>query len=292
MTRCVLTGFDGSPQSEAAARWAAEEAVRRGADLRILHAWPWLNTEYAEGSLAGDLRPAALRALADTAERIRRAHPGLSIETAEVGDDPADALVAAAKGQELLVLGSRGLGGFAGLLVGSVGLAVAARVGIPLVLVRADGSTAPRGKGPAHREIVVGVDARHPSDAVLDFAFTEAARRRVRLRAAHGWDLVPAWTAAGWVPPQVDAATQEATERAVLAGALAAARAAHPDVEVIAETRLGGAARAVVDCATGADLVVVGRHDHRHHPLGMRLGPVAHAALHHSPAPVAVVPHP
>ncbi|WP_354638281.1 universal stress protein [Kitasatospora camelliae] len=296
----VLTGIDGSPQSAAAARWAAGEAVRRGTGLLILHAWPWLGTEFAEGTPAGDLRPAALRALADTAEEIRRAHPGLSVETMVVGEDPADALLAAAEKQDLLVLGSRGLGGFAGLLVGSVGLAVAARVSVPLVLVRADGTDGTdrtdgtdghQDGSPGGREVVVGVDGHHASGAVLDFAFAEAARRGARLRAVHGWDLMPVWTATGWVPAQVDITAQEAAEQAVLAEALADARAAHPDVEVIAETRLGGSARAVVAASAGADLVVVGRHD-RHHPLGMRLGPVAHAVIHHSAAPVAVVPHP
>ncbi|MET8630613.1 universal stress protein [Kitasatospora sp. NPDC004669] len=290
MTRSVLTGIDGSPQSEAAVHWAAEEAVRRGVGLRIVHAWPWLSTEYADGSLARDLRPAALEALTDTAERTRRAYPGLAVETTVVGDDPADALIAAGKDQELLVLGSRGLGGFSGLLVGSVGLAVAARATVPLVLVRADGPTEPPSHVPARREVVVGVDGHHASDAVLHFAFAEAARRGARLRAVHGWDPVPAWAAAGWVPPQIDVAAAEAGERVVLAEALAAARVAHPEVEVTAETRIGGATNALLASAAGADLVVVGRRDHRH-PLGMRLGPVAHAAIHHSPAPVAVVPH-
>ncbi|MBO1413141.1 universal stress protein [Streptomyces sp. FH025] len=291
MTSHVLTGTDGSARSEAAALWAAEEAVRRGVGLRILHAWPWLSADYAEGSVAGDLRPAALAALAGTAERIRHAHPGLSVETAVVGNDPVDALVAEAEGAELLVLGSRGLGGFAGLLVGSVGLAVAARVATPLVMVRADANDTPQADAPDRRDVVVGVDARHPADAVLDFAFAEAARRRVRLRAVHGWDVIPAWSAAGWVPPQVDATTQEASEQAALDEALAQARAAHPDVEVVATTRLGGAANAVVTAAADACLVVVGRRDPRHHPLGRWLGPVAHAALHHAAAPVAVVPH-
>ncbi|GAA2740914.1 universal stress protein [Kitasatospora cinereorecta] len=291
MTRAVLTGIDGSPQSEAAVRWAAEEAVRRGAVLRILHAWPWLSPGDVEGLPAGGLRPAALRALADAAEEIRRAHPGLSVETAAVGDDPADALVAAGKDQELIVLGSRGLGGFAGLLAGSVGLAVAARATVPVVLVRADGTAGPGSDGPARREIVVGVDGHHAADAVLDFAFTEAARRGARVRAVHGWDLVPVWTAPGWVPPQVDLAVQDGSEQAALAKALTTARAAHPNVEVIAETRIGGAANAVVAASAGAELVVVGRRDRLHHPLGIRLGPVTHAVIHHSAAPAVVVPH-
>ena len=137
MTNTVVTGIDGSPESEAAAFWAAEEAVRRGASLQVLHAWPWLTPEDSESARTSGLRPAALDALTGVADRIRQAHPGLPVAAVTVGDDPVDGLLAAAKGQELLVFGSRGLGGFAGLLVGSVGLAVAARTEVPLVLVRA-----------------------------------------------------------------------------------------------------------------------------------------------------------
>ncbi|MCU7820771.1 universal stress protein [Kitasatospora sp. DSM 101779] len=290
MTNTVLTGIDGSPQSEAAALWAAEEAERRGAALEVLHVRPWLAPEDTGRARHEDLRPAALAALAELADRIRQLHPELPVEARTVGADPVDGLVAAAKGKDVVVLGSRGLGGFAGLLVGSVGLAVAARVEVPLVLVRADGGTSDSGRG-ARREVLVGVDADRPADAVLEFAFAEAARRGARLRAVHAWDLVPVWAAAGWVPPQVDLARQEPAEQAALAAALAPARAAHPEVEVVAETRIGGAAAALVGASAGAELVVLGRRDNRLR-LGMRLGPVLHAVVHHATAPVAVVPHP
>jgi nucleotide-binding universal stress UspA family protein len=300
MTRHVLAGFDGTPQSEAAAFWAAEEATRRGAALRILHVWPWLSADGADGSRPGDLRPVALRALSDLARRIGLAHPDLIVETVLIGDDPSDGLVDAARGHELLVLGSRGLSGFAGLLVGSVGLAVAARTEVPVAVVRAarpaeaavDAVDAVAAVGERDLpEVVVGLDLRDPADAVLDFAFTEAALRGARLRVVHGWDLLPAWSATGWMPPLVDAAEQQRAEAAVLADTLAPWRAKYPGTEVVEEVRLGGAAPAVLACATAADLVVVGRRD-RPLGLGPRLGAVAHAVLHHAPAAVAVVPHP
>ncbi|MFI6847774.1 universal stress protein [Kitasatospora sp. NPDC050467] len=293
MTRHVLTGLDGSPSSESAASWAAGEAQRRGAPLRLLHAWPWLSPQNAKDTSdfrPGDLRPAALRALSECAEHIRLDHPGLVIETAVIGDDPVDALVKAAEGQELLVLGSRGLGGFAGLLTGSVALAVAARVNTPTVLVRADRPSSPQPGTVSRGEVVVGVDTGQADGAVLAFAFAEAARRGARLRAVHGWDPVPLWAATSWVPPRSEIAAREAAVKRLLTESPAAGRAAHPDVPLVVEVRHGSAARAVVAAGEGADLVIVGRHD-RHHPLGMRLGPVAHAVLHHAAAPVAVIPH-
>jgi len=286
-TRQVLVGVDGSAESEAAADWAAREARRRGAVLRIVHVWPWLTEQEPDTGRPDNPRPTAMRALGETADRLRRDHLGLVVETEVISDDPADGLVRAAEGRELLVLGSRGIGGFAGLLVGSVGLAVAARSAVPVVLVR-PGGPAPEG---ADREVVVGLDARHPADAVLDFAFTEAALRGARLRAVHCWESVPAWSYGGWAPVQVDVVEQRAAEAALVTAALAARREKHPEVEVVETVRLGGAAWALVDASDEAELVVVGRRERRHE-IGLRLGPVAHGVIHHAKAPVAVVPHP
>ncbi|MFJ1706645.1 universal stress protein [Kitasatospora sp. NPDC088346] len=293
MTKHVLVGIDGSAHSEAAALWAAREAVRRSVPLRLLHARPWLGPQDAEDTgdpRPRDLRPAALQMLAGITERIRREHPALVVDTTVIGDDPVDALVKAAERQELVVLGSRGLGGFAGLLAGSVPLAVAARVGTPMVLVRADRQTSSHDGTTNPGEIVVGVDPRQPPGAVLAFAFAEATRRGAHLRAVHGWDPVPLWAAASWIPPRSEIEARETALRRQLAETLAAARTAYPEVPVVTEIRRGSSAHAVVAAGERAELVVVGRHD-RHHSLGMRLGPVAHAVLHHCAAPVAVVPH-
>ncbi|GAA4879363.1 universal stress protein [Kitasatospora terrestris] len=290
MSRHILAGVDGTPQSEAAAFWAAEEAERRGTALLIVHVWPWLGTGDVDAFWPGDLRPAALRALTDIERRIRDARPGLAVETALVGDDPADGLVSVARGHELLVLGSRGLSGFAGLLVGSVGLSVAARADVPVVMVRAAKPAGAEEAGHGEPEVVVGLDLRHPAEEVLDLAFEEAELRGARLRAVHGWDLVPAWSATGWMAPQVDTAEQEASRKAALAEALAPWRAKYPDTAVVEEVRLGGAAQAVLTHSAGAALVVVGRRD-RPLGLGARLGSVAHAVLHHAQAAVAVVSH-
>ncbi|WP_327673896.1 universal stress protein [Kitasatospora sp. NBC_00458] len=309
MTPPVLAGVDGSPESTAAAHWAAEEALRRGAPLRLVHAWPWLTDGRASFADPDDLPVAAQRMLAGTADEVRERHPGVHVHTDVVLDAAVDGLVAAAEGAGLLVVGSRGLGGFAGLLVGSVSMAVAARAAAPVVVVRAAG---PSGTGTAAAaaahpgtgtgtgagegagagavsEVVVGVDAGAPSDAVLAFAFREAGLRGARVRAVHGWDLPPAFAVVGFLPSGTEMAQLQAGEQKALAAALAAHRERHPETEVVEQVRLG-AARTLVEESAGAGLVVVGRR-RRPHDFGPRLGRVAHAVLHHAHAPVAVVPH-
>ncbi|MBP0452612.1 universal stress protein [Kitasatospora sp. RG8] len=288
MTPPVLVGVDGSSESTAAAHWAAEEAVRRGAPLRLVHAWPWL-TDGRSAFVEEDSPPAvARRMLDDTAAAVRDRHPGLSVNTDVILDAAVDGLVGAAGNAGLLVLGSRGLGGFAELLVGSVSMATAARSAAPVVLVRPVRERPERAPGESG-EVLVGIDTQDPDDSVLAFAFREAGLRGARLRAVHGWDLPPAFATVGFIPSQADLGEIEALEAKGLALALAGWRERHPETEVVEEVRLG-AARALVEASATADLVVVGRR-RRPHDLGARIGRVAHAVIHHAYAPVAVVPH-
>ncbi|MFD7578937.1 universal stress protein [Kitasatospora sp. NPDC059817] len=288
MTPSVLAGVDGSPESTTAALWAADEAVLRGTPLRLVHAWPWLTDGVATFAEPDDLPAAAQRVLASAADAIRERHPDLAVHTDAVLDAPVDGLVAAAADAALLVLGSRGLGGFTGLLLGSVGMAAAARSTVPVVVVREPG--APDGAGDGVPEVLVGVDAHAPEEEVLAFAFQEAALRGARVRAVHGWDLPPVFGYAGGAVPPTEIAQLEALEAKLLSLALAGQRERHPDTAVIEDVRLG-AARGLVEASTGAALLVVGRR-HRSLDFGPRLGRVAHAALHHAQSPVAVIPHP
>ncbi|GHF66533.1 universal stress protein [Kitasatospora xanthocidica] len=287
LTPTVLAGIDGSPQSTAAAHWAAEEAVRTGAALRLVHAWPWLTDGVSSFAEPDDLPDVVQRTLTEAAEDLRGRYPDLAVRTDAVLDAPVDGLVAAAGDAELLVLGSRGLGGFTGLLLGSVSMAVAGRSEVPVVVVREAGEAREAADGTA--EVVVGVDGHAPEEEVLAFAFREAALRGVRVRAVHGWDLPPLFGYAGGAVPAAEIAQLEALEAKLLSLALAGPRERHPDVAVVEDVRLG-AARGLVEASTGAALVVVGR---RHRPVdfGPRLGRIAHAVLHHAEAPVAVVPH-
>ncbi|MFB7469815.1 universal stress protein [Kitasatospora sp. NPDC056184] len=293
MSSYVLAGVDGSAESTAAARWAAAEAVRRGLALRLVHARTWLDDIHGDPGQPADVRALTSRMLSDTRQAVLDAHPGLEVGAELIGDTDAveplaATLASAASGAELLVLGSRGLGGFAGLLVGSVGLAVAGRCEVPAVFVRA--GEAERPGRPDRPEVVVGVDTREPSREVVEFAFREAARRGTVLRAVHGWEPPAVWGYAGGVSPLTEAEQFRVIERELLSVALADWREKFPEVEVVEDTRIGTGSSALVEASADACLVVVGRRRRPHH-AGLRLGPVAHAVLHHSQAPVVIVPH-
>ncbi|MDY0812554.1 universal stress protein [Kitasatospora purpeofusca] len=289
MSAYILAGIDGSAESTAAAQWAADEAVRRNLALRLVHAWTWQDDVHADPGQPADVRALAERMLADAAQQVRSAHPGLEVHTGLLaGHEPAASLLAAAADSELLAVGSLGLGGFEGLLVGSVGLDAAARCDVPVALVRAARSRQPGARGSA--EVVLGLDTRAPAGEVVDFAFQEAAARGAVLRAVHGWTPPAVWGYAGWVAPAVETEQFRTIEAELLSQALSVWRDKYPQVVVIEDSRIGGGAGAVVEASGDAALVVVGRR-RRRHPVGLRLGPVTHAVIHHAQAPVVVVPH-
>ncbi|MGW2256137.1 universal stress protein [Kitasatospora sp. NPDC001660] len=267
----VTVGVDGSSASLRAADLAAEEALLRGRELRVVHALPLM-----PHLLAGrDTRPRCGErgALAEVRHTLAVRHPELPVRAEEVHDVATAALVAAGEEAELLVLAARGDGGFPGLRVGATALHVAARAGCPVVIT-------PVSEDPAPRDlVVVAVDARRPAEAALDFAFDLARRHGLALRALHAW-------------PPAEAGRPEhlrQAERSRLAAALAPWRAAHPEVPLIEDGEPGGAGQVLVEASAKARFLVLGRQ--RCTPVG-RLGPVAHAVLHHAECAVAVVPEP
>ncbi|MFD5325959.1 universal stress protein [Streptomyces sp. NPDC127092] len=274
MTQGIVVGVDGTDQAYAAAEWAANEAVLRGTGVHLVHArepWPDPDESWAE------------ELLTRTAGRLRDACPGLPVTTRVLASGPVPGLVAAADTGDLLVLGSRALGSVAGYLVGSVGLSVAGAVGRPVVLVRTLGTAFPRGR------VTVGVDAEEPADAVLEFAFEEAARRSTGVNAVYAQQL-PLYGALGpAMVPDVRPAVAPGIERS-LDEILEPWREKHPDVPAAARVVVGSAGVELVEASDDAGLVVVGRRT-RGSTLGAHIGSVTHSVLHHSRAPVAVVPH-
>ncbi|WP_413098617.1 universal stress protein [Streptomyces sp. Inha503] len=294
MPRTVTVGLDGSPESLAAADWAAREAQRRELPLRIVHALDWHSFTYAPLTGVESLARWAERLPGDTAARLRHDHPGLRIVHEQVAREPVPSLLAAAGNAELLVLGSRGLSRVTGVLVGSVALSIVARAEPPVVLVPTGGAgRGDRRTGPAataapalvRRDVVLGLDLRRPAAPVLEFAFDAAARRATALRVIHGWS--PPSTSGHPVPFGTGASAQVANE---LTDVLRPWRAKFPGVEVSEQTVVGSPAGHLVDASAYAALVVVGRFTHGPRP-GPRIGPVTHAVLHHSTAPVAVIAH-
>lgn len=300
MSRTITVGLDGSLESRAAAEWAAREAELRGMPLRLVHVWEPVPEPIVE---AAHLAPEKQRRWSeriprDVAERLRSRHPGVEVIVEPIPGGPMDVLPEVAKDTELLVLGSRGLSGLGGFLVGSVGMYVIARTETPVVLVRAGEWAADEYRkespgtspgGAAYRPVVLGLDTDNPDDTVIAFAFEEAARRGAALEVVHAWTLPVyyAYALPGDPALGVERGGQAAAD---LSKVLRPWRAKYPDVEVIEASSSGSPANCVIDAARKASLVVVGRRIRRG-PFGAHLGPVTHAVLHHATAPVAVVAH-
>lgn len=300
MSRTVTVGLDGSPESQAAAEWAARESNLRGLPLKIVNVWEPVPEPMAQAPLLGaeTQQHWTERIPREAADGIRLRHPGLDVTVEQPPGRPGEVLSEMAKDTELLVLGSRGLSGLGGFLVGSVGLAVVGHAERPVVLVRAgeqaadehmpDPAGIPSASAP-YRPVVLGLDIESPDDSVIEFAFEAAVLRATSLRVVHGWNVPPYFAYGMSVDPEFDAhlAKQDA---ASLAEVLRAWRRKFPAVEVVEESRSGKPASHLVAASHEASLVVVGRRIRRS-PIGARIGPVAHAVLHHATAPVAVVPH-
>ncbi|MFI9152452.1 universal stress protein [Streptomyces sp. NPDC053367] len=293
MSRPVTVGLDGSRESLAAAEWAAREAELRELPLRLVNVWTPVPERVVQAPLLGPetLRHWSERIPRDAAGALRRRHPGLEVSIEQLVGRPGETLAAASKECELLVLGSRGLSGIGGFLVGSVAQAVVARAEVPVVLVRAGQDTAdePGTAATGARPVVLGLDADSPHDAVIGFAFEEAARRATGLRVVHGWSLPPYYPYGLANDPGMFAELGRQDAVAV-AGVVEPWKQKFPQVEVTEESRGGSAAIHLVDASRDASLVVVGRRIRRN-PFGIHIGSVTHAVLHHASAPVAVVAH-
>jgi nucleotide-binding universal stress UspA family protein len=287
MQPVVTVGLDGSPESLAAARWAADEAERRKLTLRLLHAWPLLAPEPTRVPSEVDQNYWAKRLVRTARSELQARHPGLSIVGNLVADDAENALLRAATESEMIVLGSRGLAPVESYFLGDVSMPVVARAERPVVLVR---SETPEGAPPAPASrVVVALKLHGSPDDLLDFAFHTAAARSAPLRAVHGRS-VPLHARVPWgVDHDI---TEEITRDAQmqLSKALHPWCEKYPQVDVTDGVRLESPAKVVVRAAEGAALLVVGRRKHRPGPVP-HLGPVAQAAIHHGHCPVAVVPH-
>ncbi|WP_199547252.1 universal stress protein [Streptomyces sp. N35] len=301
MPRTITVGLDGSPESQAAAEWAARESALRQLPLKVVHVWQPAPAPIAQAPLLGreTQQHWSERIPREAAEGLRLRHPGIEVTTQQVSGRPGEILLGLpARDTELLVLGSRGLSGIGGYLVGSVGSAVVARTTLPVVLVRAgeqatdehemDPAGIPSAAGP-FKPVVLGLDTEHPDDSVIGFAFDAALRRQTSLRVLHGWNP-PSYYAYGLTADLEFHAELARHHAAAMADVLRPWRKKFPTIEVVEESRFGQAAIPLVDASREASLVVVGRRIRRN-PLGAHIGPVTHAVLHHATAPVAVIAH-
>ncbi|MBK3644557.1 universal stress protein [Streptomyces sp. MBT33] len=289
----VVAAVDGSDDSLRALDWALDAARERGAPLRVVHVRQYAAWAQPDVLVAGPPDPGDDPVLARARNRLEnRAHPP-GIEYVGLDGAPGAVLPGLGATARLLVLGSRGRGGFAGLLLGSNGMAAARDAECPVVVVPRPGrevhGDAPVEPGP---RVVVGLQVDAPDDAALSFAFTEAALRGARLQvvAAYAWPVRSWAVPAELAPEMIDQEAVENETWTLAEGFLAPHRKNHPDVRADAFALPGGAAGLLVAASREAELVVVGRHRRRLLAPARMLGSVTHAVLLHAASPVAVVP--
>ncbi|MFF4577834.1 universal stress protein [Streptomyces sp. NPDC001389] len=301
----VIAAVDGSDHSLRALEWARLAALRHGAGLMVAHVLPDVSQLYAgrRSSLRDPNEPEEyadpvgdrLRALLESGPQYP-AH--VRYEALEGSVPEALRVVGAENAPLMLVMGSRGHGGFASLMLGSSSRAVAGSARCPVVVVPHEDRAVEDPWGASAGRVVLGLHAAETPEDVLRFAFAEAAARGTTVQVVSAYAVPPGPTTLvdapfEVVPPEglADGGDGVPAEREMLRAQterLAPLRARHPDVPVEQAVVPGDAAGRLVEASRSAALVVVGRHHPRRRSLLM--GSVAHAVLHHAHGPVAVVP--
>ncbi|MBO0850262.1 MAG: universal stress protein [Pseudonocardia sp.] len=288
--RPVVVGIDGSPAAAGAVRWAAREAHRRGASVRLVEAYAWSDMPLEVELASRDYREMLLRSMhdhVDAAEAAAQAAaPGIRVEKDIVAGYPPRVLRTESERAALLVVGGRGVGGVLGLLVGSVAVSMAARAACPVVVVPdTEVQDTENEPAPADAPVVVGVDGSSHSEAAVAFAYEAASLRGAPLVAVHAWSDLPIHPE---MAPMMDWDAIEAGAREVLAERLAGWAEKFPDVDVRQVVVQDRPAHALLEQAARARLLVVGSRG-RGRFTALLLGSVSHAVLHRARCPVAVV---
>ncbi|MFI8089511.1 universal stress protein [Streptomyces sp. NPDC086080] len=288
MAGLVIVGVDGSASSLAAVEAAAREARARKAALKVVHAflWPAMHVPLGPSPLGppgGGIQNSVERLVAEAVERARAAAPEVEVSDAVVAGEPLTVLEAQSRAAELVVVGSRGMGGFVGLMVGSTAVHLAAHAHCPVLVVREEA----RPDGP----VVVGVDGSPAGDRAVEFAFEAAELYGTTLVALHAWTTWNAPLPAPQDPSEPYANPAEALgqeEERLLSEALAGHQERHPDVTVEHKLVHGPTREALIEASRDARLMVAGARG-RGGFAGLLLGSVSQALLHHAHCPVAVV---
>ncbi|MFG1947100.1 universal stress protein [Nonomuraea sp. NPDC048826] len=269
MTRQIVVAVDGSAPASAAVEWATADARRKGLGLRIVHVCE--QGQHGAEQCADILEVAA--------DRARALGGGIEVTTELLAGGVAETLLAESVKADSLVIGSRGLGGFKGLVLGSVGMAVAGHADGPVVVVR----------GPAaetHERVVVGYDGSPHADAAMEYAIDQARRRDAALHVVYGWTM-PAFSPYAVAYDSLIEGVMQEEERAAR-DRLTPWRERHPDVWITEAHACEHPVAALIEASKRADLVVVGSRG-RGGLASAVLGSVSHGVLHHVTCPVAVV---
>jgi nucleotide-binding universal stress UspA family protein len=262
----------------------------RGAPLRLLFAYGWGGGGRSHVAAARDqdvFVPWARDCLREAAAQAQDESPGIDVTTEMVTGQPVDLLTQRSPDVELVVLGSRGLGGLSGLLLGSVAVGVVSHARCPVVVVRGDSIEHPlqqRDHDPA-APVVVGLDGSPTSEAALAFAFDWATRHAAPLVAVHAWTDVTVDPAVATLLYRDDVREEESR---LLAEQLAGWGEKYPDVAVQRVLAPDRAAHALLERSETARLLVVGARG-RGGMAGLLLGSTSQALLHRAGCPVAVI---
>jgi nucleotide-binding universal stress UspA family protein len=295
----IVVATDGSRESVLSVEWAALEANRRGAPLRIVStpAMPPRMRAGAYGSpetVADALQAASVQALATAAGRAAEVAPNVRVETGLLSGAPAQAIIDAASSASMLVVGARGTGGFAAMILGSVSRYAAMHAACPVVVAQGESLA-------VHQQIAVGVGDPDEAASALQFAFGEAVLRGVGLRVVHAWywlpELRPVWAGGeahtagtgGTGLRRLDPELISAESGRQLAEMLASWREKYPHVQLSEDVIHGHPGQVLASLSAGSDLVVLGRHRRTTSgPPG--IGSVQHAVLSHARGPIAIIP--
>lgn len=280
----IIVAVDGSPAARAAVTWAAAEAVRRHAELVVVHAYDW-RVVGAKAPVAGgwadSVHAQAEELVADAVAAAKESAPDVKVRGEALLGQAGPTLIAAARSGALIVVGNRGRGGFASMLLGSVSQQVATHADASVVVVRGrpDATSGP---------IVVGTDGSDTARAAVDVAFEEAEARGTRVVAIRAY----ADATAPWGPesaPYVDRwDDRRDEEKQILEDEIAPWRVRFPTVAVETLVFDGNPVRVLVDMSSTAQLVVVGTRGHGGF-AGLLLGSVGLQLLHHADCPVIIV---
>lgn len=271
----IVAGYDGSPEAAAAVRWAAHQADLRGCTLHVVHVsiWPLLTHKLGPvpGVADSGLERSAQAILEEGVNHAQAAAAGLDVQGTLLHGLPASYLTEISAGQEMVVVGSRGLGGFLGLLVGSVSLELAATAACPVAVIRQDLHPG----GP----VLVAVDGSGSPPALED-ACAMATAWRSGLKVVHVHQLPPGHG-------QHNNLEAEAAAGEVLRSALNRARILAPYVpvegSVLDDTSVP---HAILKASADARILVVGTTGRGF--VRETIGSTAHAVLHHARGPILI----
>lgn len=287
----VVVAVDGSPASDNAVRWAANTAMKRDIPLRLAAAYSMPQFLYAEGMVPPqEVFDQLQRETLQTIDRARdialEVAPDLRIGHALAEGSPIDMLLEMSKDCTMVVMGSRGLTGLSGMVLGSVSGAVVSHASCPVVVVREDNAVTDTNKyGP----VVVGVDGSEVSQRATEVAFEEAAARGAELLAVHTWvDTQIQGPGAGYAVSEDHWKAVQEEKDELLTNALSELSEKYSDVVVKKSITRDRPVRSLATAAEGAQLLVTGSHG-RGGFKGMLLGSTSRALLQEAPCPMMVV---